>query len=79
MAITYSVTKEGEIINDHHLIAQVLGEALPYINFLKGKTLVIKLGGKCAGAPKNRPARYRLVAGVGCKPCAGTWWWPLHQ
>ncbi len=45
MAITYSVTKEGEIINDHHLIAQVLGEALPYINFLKGKTLVIKLGG----------------------------------
>jgi acetylglutamate kinase len=45
MAITYSMTKEGEIINDHHLIAQVLGEALPYINFLKGKTLVIKLGG----------------------------------
>lgn len=45
MAITYSMTAEGEIINDHHLIAQVLGEALPYINFLKGKTLVIKLGG----------------------------------
>ncbi len=45
MAISYSLTAEGEIINDHHLIAQVLGEALPYINFLRGKTLVIKLGG----------------------------------
>ncbi len=45
MAITFSMTSEGEIINDHHLIAQVLREALPYIDFLKGKTLVIKLGG----------------------------------
>jgi acetylglutamate kinase len=45
MAITYSMTAEGEIINDQHLIAQVLSEALPYINYLKGKTLVIKLGG----------------------------------
>ncbi len=45
MAITFSMTPSGEIINDHHLIAQVLGEALPYIDFLKGKTLVIKLGG----------------------------------
>src|SRR6266702_8947066 len=45
MAITFSMTPEGNIINDHHLIAQVLREALPYINFLKGKTIVIKLGG----------------------------------
>jgi acetylglutamate kinase len=45
MAITFSMTTEGEVINDHHLIAQVLREALPYIDFLKGKTLVIKLGG----------------------------------
>lgn len=30
---------------DHHLIAQVLNEALPYIDFLRGKILVIKLGG----------------------------------
>src|SRR5712691_2176072 len=45
MALTFSKTPEGEIISDHHLIAQVLSEALPYINFLKGKTLVIKLGG----------------------------------
>src|ERR1700694_1388258 len=45
MAITFSMTPDGEIINDHHLIAQVLREALPYIDFLKGKTLVIKLGG----------------------------------
>ena len=45
MAISFSMTAEGEVINDHHLIAQVLSEALPYIDFLKGKTLVIKLGG----------------------------------
>ena len=45
MSITFSMTPEGDIISDHHLIAQVLREALPYIDFLKGKTLVIKLGG----------------------------------
>ena len=45
MAISFSRTSDGDIISDHHLIAQVLGEALPYIDFLKGKTLVIKLGG----------------------------------
>lgn len=45
MAITFSQTPDGEIINDQHLIAQVLREALPYIDFLKDKTLVIKLGG----------------------------------
>ncbi len=36
---------DGEVISDHQLIAQVLSEALPYIDFLKGKVLVIKLGG----------------------------------
>ena len=45
MAITFSMTSDGDVINDHFLIAQVLREALPYIDFLKGKTLVIKLGG----------------------------------
>ncbi len=45
MAISFSRTPDGDIVSDQHLIAQVLGEALPYIDFLKGKTLVIKLGG----------------------------------
>jgi len=45
MAITFSTNAEGDIINNHHLIAEVLREALPYIDYLKGKTLVIKLGG----------------------------------
>jgi acetylglutamate kinase len=45
MAISFSRTAEGDIIGGHQLIAQVLSEALPYIDFLKGKTLVIKLGG----------------------------------
>jgi acetylglutamate kinase len=45
MAMTFSMTPESNFINNHHLIAQVLGEALPYIDFLKSKTLVIKIGG----------------------------------
>jgi acetylglutamate kinase len=45
VAISFSRTPEGDIISDHHLIAQVLTEALPYIDFLKNRTLVIKLGG----------------------------------
>jgi acetylglutamate kinase len=43
-ATACSMTAENQILN-HHLIAQVLREALPYIGFLKEKTLVIKLGG----------------------------------
>jgi acetylglutamate kinase len=45
MAIRFSINEEGDIVSDHHLIAEVLSEALPYIDFLRGKTLVIKLGG----------------------------------
>src|SRR5947209_19202828 len=45
MVITYATNADGEIIQSHHVIAEVLREALPYINYLKGKTLVIKLGG----------------------------------
>jgi len=45
MAITFETNANGDIINTHHVIAEVLREALPYINYLKGKTLVIKLGG----------------------------------
>src|SRR5919202_99536 len=45
MTTTFSMTAEGDVIDNHHMIAAVLREALPYIDFLKGKTLVIKLGG----------------------------------
>jgi acetylglutamate kinase len=45
MAIAFSMSSDGDVIADHHLIAEVLREALPYIDSLKGKTLVIKLGG----------------------------------
>jgi len=45
MAISFLTNTDGDVINNHHLIAEVLREALPYINYLKGKTLVIKLGG----------------------------------
>jgi acetylglutamate kinase len=39
------VTVEGEAVNEQQLIARVLSEAMPYIDYLKGKVLVIKLGG----------------------------------
>ena len=45
MAKAFSTTSEDHAIDQHHLIAQVLREALPYIDFLKEKILVIKLGG----------------------------------
>jgi len=45
MAISFSRTISGDIVNDHHLIAEVLREALPYIDYLKDKILVFKLGG----------------------------------
>jgi acetylglutamate kinase len=45
MVLAFSLTSEGDIMSDQQLIAHVLSEALPYVNFLKGKTLVIKLGG----------------------------------
>jgi acetylglutamate kinase len=44
MAISL-LTVEGETVNEQQLIARVLSEALPYIDYLKGKILVIKLGG----------------------------------
>jgi len=43
--MTFSMIQEGDVINDQQRIARVLHEALPYIDFLKGKTIVIKLGG----------------------------------
>lgn len=45
LATTFSMTSEENDLSNHHLIAEVLREALPYIDFLKEKTLVIKLGG----------------------------------
>lgn len=53
MAISFSRTPEGDIISDHHLIASVLSEALTYIDLLKGKTLVIKLGGSTLEHQRN--------------------------
>lgn len=45
MATNFLMAAESGAIHDHHLIAEVLREALSSIDLLKGKTLVIKLGG----------------------------------
>jgi acetylglutamate kinase len=47
MAISFSTTgtQEGNVMSNHHAIAELLRNAPPYIDRLKGKILVIKLGG----------------------------------
>jgi acetylglutamate kinase len=45
MANTSSISANDNTSNSDHPIAQALSEALPYIDYLKGKMLVIKLGG----------------------------------
>src|SRR5258708_19480271 len=39
------MASENQVNNDQHLIGEVLREGISYIDFLKEKTLVIKLGG----------------------------------
>ena len=78
MAISFSRTPEGDIISDHHLIAQVLTEALPYIDFLKSKTLVIKLGGSTLGTSEGSLAGCYLATCPRGLSCACAWWWPIY-
>jgi acetylglutamate kinase len=68
MATTYSVTSEDNVTNNHQLIAQVLQEALPYIDFLKGKTLVIKLGGSTLTHQKYVLQDIVLLRTLGANP-----------
>jgi acetylglutamate kinase len=68
MAITFSVAQDGDVINDHYLIAQVLREALPYIDFLKDKTLVIKLGGSTLEHQQNILQDIVWLRALGAKP-----------
>ena len=68
MAISFSMTSEGDIINDQHLIAQVLREALPYIDFLKDKTLVIKLGGSTLEHQRSILQDIIWLKALGAKP-----------
>jgi acetylglutamate kinase len=68
MATTFSVTSGDNVTNNHQLIAQVLHEALPYIDFLKGKTLVIKLGGSTLTHQKYVLQDIVLLRSLGANP-----------
>src|SRR5579872_4340016 len=68
MATTYSETSEDNVTNNHQLIAQVLHEALPYIEFLKGKALVIKLGGSTLTHQKYVLQDIVLLRSLGANP-----------
>ena len=68
MATTFSMTSEDNVTNNHQLIAQVLHEALPYIDFLKGKTLVIKLGGSTLTHQKYVLQDIVLLRSLGAYP-----------
>jgi acetylglutamate kinase len=43
--VSFVVQTQGVLVENRDLIASVLQEALPYINYLVNKTIVIKLGG----------------------------------
>src|SRR5438046_1238695 len=68
MAITFARNAKGDIINDHHLIAQVFTEASTYIEFLKGKTLVIKLGGSTLEYQRAALQDIVLLHTLGARP-----------
>jgi acetylglutamate kinase len=68
MSTTFSMTSEDNVTNNHQLIAQVLHEALPYIDFLKGKTLVIKLGGSTLTHQKYVLQDIVLLRSLGAYP-----------
>ena len=68
MTTTFSITSEDNITNNYQLIAQVLHEALPYIDFLKGKTLVIKLGGSTLTHQKYILQDIVLLRSLGAYP-----------
>lgn len=68
MAFAFSMTAEGEIVTDQHLIAQVLHEALPYIDFLRGKILVIKLGGSALEHQRGVLQDITWLRALGAKP-----------
>ena len=68
MAITFTRNAKGDIINDHHLIAQVFTEAISYIEFLKDKTLVIKLGGSALEYQRDVLQDIVLLHTLGARP-----------
>ncbi|HEX9069651.1 MAG TPA: acetylglutamate kinase [Ktedonobacterales bacterium] len=59
---------EASSVAHHELIAQVLKEAQPYIEALRGRTLVIKLGGSALENQRDALEDIIWLAGLGARP-----------
>ncbi len=68
MAITFSRTSEGDTSHRHHLRAEVLREVLRYIDSVKGKLLVIKLGGSTLEHQRDVMQDIILLRSLGAFP-----------
>jgi acetylglutamate kinase len=68
MAITFSQTSESDIRNRHQLRAEVLREVLAYIDSVKGKLLVIKLGGSTLEHQRDVMQDIILLRSLGAFP-----------
>src|SRR6266705_6307020 len=68
MAITFSRTSYGDTSQRHHLRAEVLREVLRYIDSVKGKLLVIKLGGSTLEHQRDVMQDIILLRSLGAFP-----------
>ena len=59
---------EASQVAQHEIIAQVLKEAQPYIEALRGKTLVIKLGGSTLENQRDALEDIIWLHGLGARP-----------
>ena len=59
---------EAGKIGKHEVIAQVLNEALPYIDALRGRTIVIKLGGSTLDHQRAALEDIVWLRGLGARP-----------
>jgi acetylglutamate kinase len=59
---------EASQVTQHEIIAQVLKEAQPYIEALRGKTLVIKLGGSALENQRDALEDIIWLHGLGARP-----------
>src|SRR5690349_2623126 len=68
MATSVRELAEAGNVARHEVIAQVLKEAQPYIESLRGKTLVIKLGGSTLDNQRDALEDIVWLHGLGARP-----------
>lgn len=66
--VTVRALAEASQMRDHEVIAQVLREAQPYIEALRGQTVVIKLGGSTLDDGQDALEDIIWLRGLGARP-----------